>query len=965
MVVIVPLGEQNCGLLRRPTARIFVGVALALPFACVTSASAERGPAPAVVVISEAHHDTSPALSVIAPLTPEARDEDEVEEREAPHVAGQGGPDAALQPFGVTTAAMPATSANFAGAQNSNNASPVFPPDANGDVGPTDYVQVVNLTFSIFAKNGTRRYGPAATNTIWSGFGGLCATHNDGDPIVLYDQLANRWFISQIAFTSTTAHQCIAVSQTSDPTGAWYRYDFPYSNSVLNDYPKFGVWPDAYYMSANQFTLSTSVRRGTGVVAYERSRMIQGLSARAVYFDLGASSTTSSLSSWLPADLDGPRAPSAGEPNHYLSIQGTSLGNSADRLQMWNFHVDWTTTSNSTFTQKAVLPVAAFNANLCNFAWSCIPQSGTTAKLDPISDRLMFRNAYRNFGTYQAEVVNHTVNVGSNRAGIRWYELRNPAGTPAIFQQGTYAGDTTNSESRWMGSAALDKAGNIAIGYSVSSGTVFPSIRYVGRLASDPAGTLPQGEATMVAGTGSQTVTNSRWGDYSMLSVDPSDDCTFWYTQEYYATSGSNWQTRIGSFKFPSCGTADTTPPVNPAISSTSHTVGRWSRDNTVDLTWSGASDTGGSGIKGVSYLWAQNATTVPDKTIDTTGSAGATTSLPLADGLWYFHLATVDNAGNWSSPAHVGPFQIDTTPPTVPTSPAISGVTATQATLSWTAATDAVGVTGYKLYLNGSPLGTAAGSPFTFTNLTCATAYTFGVAATDAAGNTSGVASTSRTTANCQSGTPGTPTIVGTLNRVVSPSTASDTVNLSPVAAGDQVAVVLVGSGTRPAGVSDNLGNTYTVDAASGTANAYSSTSIYRFRYATAQPSLTLTVTWTGAIAQHQAVVIDMPGLASPPVDVTAVAGGSTTTASVTSPATTQAADVAIVAFRVNELSFTGSGWPPAGWTVLANNFAPGQIGHLLVAYRQLNATGTQTASFLLGAIKHWSAALAVYRGG
>jgi hypothetical protein len=951
--------------LRRPATRIVLGLALALPLWCVASASADAGLAPAVV-ISEAHHDTSPALRSIVPLAPQPLNGDEVEQRDVPHLAGQGGPDAALQPFGLGSAAMPATSANFAGAQNSNNASFVFPPDTNGDVGPNDYVQIVNLTFSIFAKNGTRRYGPAATNTIWSGFGGLCQTHNDGDPIVLYDQLANRWLISQFAITSTTAHQCIAISQTSDPMGAWYRYDFPYSNSVLDDYPKFGVWPDAYYMSANQFTLSTSAWRGTGVVAYERARMLAGLSARAIYFNLGASSTTSSLSSWLPADLDGPRPPSVGEPNHYVSIQGSSLGDPADRLQMWNFHVDWTTTANSTFTQKAVLPVAAFNANMCNFSRSCIPQRGTTAKLDAISDRLMFRNAYRNFGTYQAEVVNHSVNVGSNRAGIRWYELRNPGGTPAIFQQGTYAGDTANSESRWMGSAALDQAGDIAIGYSVSSGTVFPSIRYVGRLPSDPAGTLPQGEATMIAGTGSQTVTNSRWGDYSMLSVDPADDCTFWYTQEYYSASGSNWKTRIGSFKFPSCGTAaDTTPPTNPTISSTSHTVGRWSSDNTVDVTWSGASDAG-SGVNGVSYVWTQSATTVPDTTIDATGSAGATTSPPLADGLWYFHLATVDNAGNWSSPAHVGPFQIDTTPPTVPTSPATSGVTQTQATLSWTASTDAVGVTGYKLYLNGSQVGTSPGSPFTFTSLTCATTYTFAVASTDAAGNTSGTASVSATTANCQSGIPGTPTVVGTVNRVASPSTASDIIALSPVVAGDQVAVVIVGSATRPAGASDNLGNTYTVDAASGAAGAYSSTSIYRFRYATAQPSLTLTVTWAVAISQHQAVAIDLPGVASPPIDVTAVAGGYTAAASVTSPATTQAADVAIVAFRINESSFTGSGWPPAGWTVLADNFVPGLVGHILVAYKQLSATGMQTASFQLGTIsKYWSAALAVYRGG
>src|SRR5690348_1009253 len=200
---------------------------------------------------------------------------------------------------------MPSPILNFAGAQNSNYASLVNPPTTKRDVGPTNYVQIVNLTYTIFNKSGGKLLGPAAVNTIWSGFGGLCQTHNDGDPVVLYDQLADRWMISQFAITSTTSHECIAISQTSDPTGAWFRYDFPYSNTLLDDYPKFGVWPDAYYMSANQFTLSTSTFSGSGVVAFERARMLQGQSARAIYFDLGANSSTASFGGLLPADLDG------------------------------------------------------------------------------------------------------------------------------------------------------------------------------------------------------------------------------------------------------------------------------------------------------------------------------------------------------------------------------------------------------------------------------------------------------------------------------------------------------------------------------------------------------------------------------------------------------------------------------------------------------------------------------------
>ena len=389
------------------------------------------------VVLSEAHHDVSPPLRSIPEAAPLPRSGDEVENEIPRVVRVPGGPDGALQhSLNAPVPGMPSPINNFAGAQNTDNASLVFPPDTEGDVGPNNYVQVVNLTFTIFNKAGVKLVGPSPTNTIWSGFGGLCQTHNDGDGVVLYDPLADRWLISQFAITSTASHQCIAISQTGDPTGAWFRYDFPYSTTLLNDYPKFGVWPDAYYMSANQFTLAGSTFSGAGVVAYERARMLQGLSARAVYIDLGANSSTSTFSGLLPADVDGTTPPPAGAPNHYLTIQGTTLGDPADRLQQWDFHVDWTTPANSSFTQAAVLPVAAFNGNMCNFARNCIGQLGTTAKLDAISDRLMFRNAYRNFGTYEAEVVDHTVNVGSNRGAIRWYEVRNASTSPRCSSRG-------------------------------------------------------------------------------------------------------------------------------------------------------------------------------------------------------------------------------------------------------------------------------------------------------------------------------------------------------------------------------------------------------------------------------------------------------------------------------------------------------------------------------------------------
>lgn len=448
---------------------------------------------------------------------------------------------------------MPSPIQNFEGVSNLNG---VLPPDTEGDVGPNHYVQWVNLSFAVWDKSGTLLYGPAAGNTLWAGFGGLCETNNNGDPIVQYDQLADRWLMSQLAFDVDISenpippyYQCIAISQSADPTGAWNRYAFLASNTKLNDYPKFGVWPDGYYMSANQFNTDGSWG-GAGAFVFERDQMLAGLSAQMVYFDLYLVDTN--LGGMLPSDLDGMTLPPLGSPNFFMQMDDNIFGYSTDQLELWRFHVDWTTPANSTFNNLVLLPTAAFDSTLCNFDSNCIPQPGTARKLDTLSDRLMYRLAYRNFGTHESLVVNHTVDTdGSNHAGIRWYEIRNPGGTPYIYQQGTLAPDFDH---RWMGSVAMDGAGNIALGYSVSSETTFPSIRYTGRLAGDPLGSLPQGESMLMAGAGSQTSTFSRWGDYSMMAVDPSDDCTFWYTQEYYAAkSDSGWKTRIGSFRFPSC----------------------------------------------------------------------------------------------------------------------------------------------------------------------------------------------------------------------------------------------------------------------------------------------------------------------------------------------------------------------------------------------------------------------------
>lgn len=446
--------------------------------------------------------------------------------------------------------AAPSPAKNFAGLTNRNG---VYPPDPTGDVGPNHYVQMVNSSIQIFDKNGNTLYGPTNNNTIWSGFGGACQTRNDGDPIVLYDQLADRWLVSQ--FTSANPYgECIAISQTGDPTGAWYRYFFQFSTTVFYDYPHLGVWPDGYYMGANRFTASY---QGPAAVVFDRAKMLLGQPA--TYQAFNVSNTYGTL---LPSDLDGSRLPPAGAPNVFAAKANNAI-------QLWKFKVNWTTPASSTFTGPTTVATAAFN-NLCTTTRSCVPQPGTTVKLDGIGDRLMFRLAYRNMGTYETLVATHSVNALSSgtQAGVRWYEIRNPAGTPSIFQQGTYAPDATN---RWMSSIAMDGSGNIAMVYSASSSSVYPSIRYTGRLVTDALGQMPQGETTLIAGSGSQTGTGSRWGDYAQMAVDPTDDCTFWMTHEYMPTTGqASWTTRIGAFKFDACGgttpapTATNTPVVAP-----------------------------------------------------------------------------------------------------------------------------------------------------------------------------------------------------------------------------------------------------------------------------------------------------------------------------------------------------------------------------------------------------------------
>ena len=517
----------------------------------------------APIVIQSLKNDTSPALRTMhaSPVPPEGKGS----QPNLPLHPGRSGAKlpTALNSIQMTagSANMPSTNPNFEGV---NNIDGVLPPDTNGDVGPKDYVQWVNLHFEIFDRTGTPVLGPSAGNTLWSGFGGLCEFTNQGDPVVRYDRMANRWVFTQFAFS--TRHgapiapfdQCFAVSTTGDPTGSYFRYAWQISNTNFPDYPKLAVWPDAYYMSVNFFSSNLTTFVGAGALAFDRNKMLTNQGPTAILFG----PTSSNFGGLLPSDLDGSILPPSGSPNYFGAID-TAAGSSGNTFQIWKFHVDFITPTKSTFgtasqTPNFNLSVDTYFWNMCPGTRSCIQQPVTSQGLDALSDRLMNRLPYRRFADgHESLVANHTVGVGSsgNQGAVRWYEIRGLSTTPTIYQQGTYS---PSGDSHWMGSIAMDQSGDIALGYSVSSSSVFPSVWYTGRLAGDPLGTLPQGEASIVVGSGSQTSSTNRWGDYSMMAVDPTDDCAFWYTQEYYtATSTASWRTRVGSFKFPNCG-----PPV-------------------------------------------------------------------------------------------------------------------------------------------------------------------------------------------------------------------------------------------------------------------------------------------------------------------------------------------------------------------------------------------------------------------
>lgn len=435
----------------------------------------------------------------------------------------------------------------------------VNPPDTNGSVSKTTYVQTVNDAFAVFNKeDGTILSGhtedgvftpsPVDARSLWSGFGGGCESANGGDPIVLYDKVADRWLVSQLGMPQGGPYsECIAISTSPDASSRYYRYEFQFkkdasgSAPAFNDYPKFGVWLDTYYATFNMYKNPDGGSfYGARLCAFDRTKMLLGQKAT-----MQCAQLPNTIGGVLPADIDGSAPPPALSSDYFLSIGD-------DLLRLWQMHVDWDSESNSTLTGPRLINVEPFDyfcpSETAKIPKPCVVQPNTSQRLDSLSDRLMYRLAYRNFGDHESLVVNHTVKAG-NHSAIRWYELRNPSSeSPRIYQSGSINFDNSF---RWMGSIAMDKAGNLLLGYTISDNKTFPSIKFVGRDSSDPLGAMSL-EAEFRKGTGSQEI--NRWGDYSSMSVDPVDDCTFWFTSQYQkATGTTNWSTSVTKVKIASC----------------------------------------------------------------------------------------------------------------------------------------------------------------------------------------------------------------------------------------------------------------------------------------------------------------------------------------------------------------------------------------------------------------------------
>ena len=517
------------------------------------------------------HHDTSPPLLDMVSRNPAARPSPNkainpisVRPGFAPD-PNNSSPDGGLQAPRWFLAPTPPPTVSAAGLSEADNVAivggAIVPPDTNGDIGLDElgnriYIQYINLVWGVFDVNGALTDGPFAGNTFWAGFGGACETENDGDPIVLYDDQAGQWLFSQFAIDEGI--QCVAISTTSDPLGPYHRYAFLVSPGQNNDYPKLGVWDDGTTGSTGQSAYTFTTRDfpvgatfgGSGVM--ERDAMLVGAPAQFIKFSnpcVGGDC----VEGQLPPHLAGPTPPAGTCPTFWTAVDAAFDDSpfANDGYRNHTLCVNWATIGNSTYTEG---PLVVAGSNFDRFLGNISPVNGGE-DLNSLQFFTMYRAQYRWFGDNARVVLNTTVDAGSERAGIRWAETRSADGDSGwtLQQDGTFAPD--DGIERWMGSIAQDQDGNIALGYSATSGSIFPAVRYTSRMAGDAPGTMPGGEVTCHQGTGAQVASSNRWGDYSSMSVDPTDDCTFWYTQEYYETTGSfDFNTRICSFKFADCG---------------------------------------------------------------------------------------------------------------------------------------------------------------------------------------------------------------------------------------------------------------------------------------------------------------------------------------------------------------------------------------------------------------------------
>jgi hypothetical protein len=441
--------------------------------------------------------------------------------------------------------------ANFVGPAGDMKAR--SPSDNSLAIGPDHIVQIVNSRMAIYTKKGKKFdttgkviYGPVVTNAIFAGFGGQCEHRSSGDAVVRYDQLAGRWLFVLPIFQRPPDNpkgpysMCYAVSQGADPQGPYYRYEF--KRELFPDYPRPAIWTDGYYIPTS--TGDTVIQKHACVA--DRARMLAGLTAteQCVIVD-GAGFLNN-------ADIDGQQLPPAGAPNILMAAGGSQLRNrfADDGIYAYQMHVDWNDPTKTTLSAPVKIAVAPYHYLCDGQLTKCVPQPGTSTRLDAQGDKLMQRLVYRRIGKQESIVGLHSIDTQAGTGGVRWYEYRlNHQRAPVLYQQGTFA---SSGAYRWMGSIAMNSRGDIGMGYSYAAVNGFVGQRFTGRLRKDPKGQMTLKENILAAGEAAQTTT-LRWEDYTTTAVDPSDDCTLWYVGDYLKANAISYSTRIGAFRIGKC----------------------------------------------------------------------------------------------------------------------------------------------------------------------------------------------------------------------------------------------------------------------------------------------------------------------------------------------------------------------------------------------------------------------------